>query len=91
MAKSDVVHARLDPELKANVEGILTQIGLSTSDAVNLFFKQVELRGGLPFELRIPNYNAETLAAIEEARRIAKDKTAETYSDMVSLRRAIEG
>ncbi|MDR3293324.1 MAG: type II toxin-antitoxin system RelB/DinJ family antitoxin [Clostridiales bacterium] len=90
MAKSDVIHARLDPILKANVEGILMQIGLTTSDAVNLFFKQVELNGGLPFELRIPNYNSETLAAIEEARRVAKDKNAATYTDMDSLRRAIE-
>lgn len=91
MAKTDVVHARIDPKLKANVESILNQLGLTSSDAVFLFFKQVELRGGLPFELRIPNFNAETLAAIEEARVISKDKNAKTYTDMDSLRRAIEG
>jgi DNA-damage-inducible protein J len=91
MAKSEVIHARLDPALKANVENILCQLGLTSSDAVALFFKQVELHGGLPFELKIPRYNAETRAAIEEARILAKDKSAETFTDMGSLRRAIEG
>jgi DNA-damage-inducible protein J len=90
MAKTEVVHARVDPKLKATVELILNRIGLTPSDAVNLFFKQVELRGGLPFELRIPHFNAETLAAIEEARTLAKDKNAKTYTDMDALRRAIE-
>ena len=90
MAKSEVLHARLEPNLKTNVESILSQIGLTSSDAVNLFFKQIELVGGLPFELKIPRYNRETVVAIEEARRLAKDKNAPTYTDMASLRRAIE-
>ena len=90
MAKTGIVQARIDPDLKANVEDILSRVGLTSSDAVNLFFKQVELTGGLPFEVKIPRYNADTLAAIEEARRIGADKNAKTYTDMTSLRRALE-
>ncbi|MCL2630849.1 MAG: type II toxin-antitoxin system RelB/DinJ family antitoxin [Firmicutes bacterium] len=59
MAKTSVLHARLDENLKQNVERILNEIGLTPSDAVNLFYRQVELNGGLPFELKIPNYGAE--------------------------------
>ena len=85
MAKNSVVHARVDESLKRNVEYILSQIGLTSSDAVSLFYKQIELNGGLPFELKIPQYNAETIAAIEEARRIAKDPNSKGYTNMDEL------
>jgi len=41
--------------LKAEAESILDQIGLSSSDAIRMFYKQITLRKGLPFEARIPN------------------------------------
>lgn len=54
MAKTDVLHARIDSDLKENVENIFAQLGLTSTDAIKLFFKQVELNGGLPFEIKIP-------------------------------------
>ncbi len=65
MALTATVRARVDAELKQNVEQILSQIGLSTSQAINLFLKRVERERGIPFELKIPN--DETMQAIEEA------------------------
>ncbi len=64
MAKTASVHARIEPELKSSVEDVFRQLGLSTSEAINLFFRQVQMRRGLPFELRLPN--EETRAAIAE-------------------------
>ena len=90
MAKTSTVNARVDPKLKNNVEIILERLGLTPSDAVNLFYKQVELKGGLPFELKLPNYNIETLEVLEEARQLAKDKSVPTYGDIDSLRRALD-
>ncbi len=55
MAKTAVLHARIDMELKEKVEYILTQMGLSGSDAINLLYRQIELNGGLPFELKVPD------------------------------------
>jgi addiction module antitoxin, RelB/DinJ family len=55
MAKQTVVRARVEPELKANVERVLDQLGLSTSQAITLFLKQIELRQGLPFPVELPN------------------------------------
>lgn len=55
MNKSDVVRARIEPELKQEVESILNELGLKTTDAINLLFRQIRLRRGIPFEICIPN------------------------------------
>ncbi len=65
MALTETVRARIDAELKHNVEQILSQIGMTTSQAINLFMKKIERERGIPFELKLPN--DETLKAIEEA------------------------
>src|SRR2546425_10876729 len=51
MAKESLVRARVAAELKENAEKVLAQLGLSTSQAITLFLKQVELRRGLPFQV----------------------------------------
>jgi DNA-damage-inducible protein J len=53
--KSATIHARIEPELKEEVENILKQLGLNTTQAINLFYKQIKLTQGLPFEIKIPN------------------------------------
>lgn len=55
MSKTATVRARIEPDLKKEVEKIFHELGLSTTDAINIFFKQVKLRHGLPFEVAIPN------------------------------------
>jgi len=90
MAKTETIHTRIDPELKADVDAILSQLGLTSSDAVKLFYKQVVLNNGLPFEIKLPNYNAETLAAMDEARKIAKDRDYKSYTSVESLRKDLE-
>ena len=45
----------MDTALKENVDAILEQLGLTSSDAIKLFYKQIELHGGLPFELKVPD------------------------------------
>ena len=60
------VRARVDSELKKDVEKILSEIGLSTSQAINLFLKSVKRERGIPFELKVPN--ALTKQVIEDAR-----------------------
>ena len=62
--KSAMVRARMEPELKAKAEKYFNLLGLSTTQAITLFFKQVEIHQGLPFEVNIPN--AQTLAAMQE-------------------------
>lgn len=59
MAKTSTLHARIDTDLKNNAESILAQLNLTPTDAIKLFYRQVELQGGLPFDLKVP---AKTLA-----------------------------
>lgn len=66
MAKTAVVTARVEPEIKERAEKVFRALGISASEAINLFYNQVRLRQGLPFDVRLPN--EETQRAIEEAR-----------------------
>jgi DNA-damage-inducible protein J len=58
MSKTATIRARIDPELKDNAEHVFRRLGLTTTQAIILFYKQVELRNGLPFEVAIPNETA---------------------------------
>lgn len=64
MHRTAVITTKIEPRLKEDVNAIFKRIGLSTSDAITLFFKMVRKNNGLPFEAEIPN--DETLQAIEE-------------------------
>jgi len=66
MALNSTVRARVDKKLKEEVEAILSQIGLNTSQAITIFLKRIKYEKGIPFELKVPN--ATTLKAIEEAK-----------------------
>ncbi len=55
MSRTATVRARVDPDLKADVEKLLRRLGLSTTEAINLFYNQIRLRRGLPFPVEVPN------------------------------------
>ena len=65
MSKTAVVTARIDPDLKRSAEQVFTILGLNTTQAITLFFRQVELQQGLPFVVRVPNKATRT--ALDEA------------------------
>lgn len=64
--KSETIRARVVPGLKVDAEKIFSKLGLTSTDAITLFYRQVVLNKGLPFEVRIPN--KETLKAIRDVR-----------------------
>ena len=66
VSKSAMIRARVDPKLKIRAEALLAHLGLSATTAITLFYRQVVLRRGLPFELHVPN--AVTQRAIQSAR-----------------------
>lgn len=55
MGKSSTIRARIEPDLKVKAEHIFKELGLTTTQAITLFYKQVELKNGLPFDVVIPN------------------------------------
>ena len=81
---------RIDSDIKTQANKIFALLGLDMSSAVNLFLHQCVIRGGLPFNVEIPNYNAETLAAIEEAKQISSDTNAPGFKTVEELKKALE-
>ena len=53
--KTAVVHARLEPQMKRKAEGVLSRLGISPTEAIRIFYRQISLRNGLPFAVEIPN------------------------------------
>ena len=53
-AKSANLYARIEPDVKEQAEGILSTLGIPASNAINMFYKQIILNRGLPFEVKIP-------------------------------------
>jgi len=69
MSKSAMVRARLEPTLKNHAETIFHCLGLNTTQAITLFYKQVELRGGLPFDVAIPTQTTKNTFKATDAKR----------------------
>lgn len=55
MSKTATVRARIQPKLKEHAETIFHRLGMNATQAITLFYKQVELRDGLPFQVAIPS------------------------------------
>ena len=66
MAKTAMIRARVEPELKREAEELLSELGMSATEAITLFYRQVTMHRGLPFDVRVPN--AETLEALRQSR-----------------------
>jgi DNA-damage-inducible protein J len=85
MAKTAFLNARIDPDLKVKAEKVLEGVGVSASQAITMFYRQVVLRRGLPFDVCIPN--AETVAALKEADagggQIITGSTEAAFSDLL--------
>jgi len=65
MHKVATINTRIEPKLKTRAETILRKVGLTSAEAVRLFYMQVCLNNGLPFEVKIPN--KETIKAMDDA------------------------
>ncbi|WP_257294703.1 type II toxin-antitoxin system RelB/DinJ family antitoxin [Endozoicomonas sp. YOMI1] len=81
MSKSEVVKARVEPDVKRQAEAIFRQLGLNTTQAITLFYKQVGLCKGMPFDVRIPN--DETIQALAESNAGVDLKEFDTLEDML--------
>jgi DNA-damage-inducible protein J len=83
MHKAATINARIEPKLKTRAETILHKVGLTSAEAVRLFYMQICLYNGLPFEVKIPN--KETVKAMQDAdkRKTRKAKSVdELFEDL---------
>ena len=82
--KTANLYARIEPEVKEKAESILSTLGIPASNAINMFYKQIILNRGLPFEVKIPSktmVNMDELTSEELNTEIEKG-----YMDMVEGR-----
>ncbi len=84
MRKSATIHVRVDEEFKSNLEKLLRPLGMTITEAVNICLHQIVLNDGLPFDVRMPRYNSETLAAIEEVEKMTPENS-KVYNDAEEL------
>ncbi len=83
MAKTANLYARIEPEVKEQAEMILTALGIPASNAINMFYKQIVLHGGLPFDVKLPK------ARIDMSKMTKEEIDAELekgYQDVVESR-----
>jgi len=78
------ISLRMDPELKKQAEELFYDLGLNMSTALTMFLRQAVRSQGIPFEVsRTPN--ADTMEALEESLRIARDPNAKSYRNLDEL------
>ena len=86
MAKEAMIRARIEPHLKAEAESIFEELGLSITQAITLFYRQVKLNRGLPFEVRIPNQTtAKTFRDTDASRKVIRCKDKREMFDKLGL------
>jgi DNA-damage-inducible protein J len=86
MSKTATIRARVEPSLKKHVEKIFEKLGLNATQAINLFYKQVELNNGLPFDLKVPNESTlKTLQDSETGKNLVECKDAEDMFDKLGI------
>lgn len=91
MAKTATINMRVDPKVKADAESIFSSLGMTLTEAINVFLHKSVMEGGLPFDVRRPRYNAETEAAMREARDIMSGKIpAESYDSAAAMFAALD-
>lgn len=79
-AKSANLYARIEPEVKEQAEVILSALGIPASNAINMFYKQIILHRGLPFEVKIPSERPLDMSVLSEKQ--LNEELEKGYADM---------
>lgn len=69
MSKTAMVRARVEPELKEHAERVFHRLGLNATQAITMFYRQVELRDGIPFDVVVPTQTTKQTFEASEAGR----------------------
>ena len=84
------ISIRMDSDLKSQADALFSELGMNLSTAFNIFVRQSLRDGGIPFEIKMDQPNKETMAAMLEAERIAKDPIVKHYSDVEEALRELK-
>ena len=79
------ISIRMDSDLKAQADAFFGELGMNLSTAFNVFVRQSLREGRIPFDISLNPPNKETISAMLEAERIAKDPSVKGYNDLDEL------
>ena len=80
--KTATVRARIEPELKIEVEDVLSELGLSMSEAIELYMRQIKLNHGIPFMIKVPNeLTQQTMDDTDQGKNLLKHESADDMFD----------
>ncbi|NLA96190.1 MAG: type II toxin-antitoxin system RelB/DinJ family antitoxin [Clostridiaceae bacterium] len=79
------ISIRMDADLKTQADALFSELGMNLSTAFNIFVRQSLREGKIPFDISLSQPNKETIAAMLEAERIAKDPSVKGYNDLDEL------
>lgn len=80
--KTATLYARIEPDVKEQAEAILSELGVPASNAINMFYKQIIMHRGLPFEVRLPKQRPLELADMSQEELSAS--LEEGYQDVLA-------
>ena len=82
MSKTEIIEVNIEPKLKHEVEEILQRLGLTVSDAIDLFYRQIRQNKGIPFKVKIPNATTrKTMQETDEGKNLV---VCDNVDDMFS-------
>ncbi len=80
MDKTEQIQVRINPQTKMAAEAVFAKLGIKPSEAVRMFYHQVELNQGIPFDVRIPNARTvQAIKDIEENRNLVRHTSLESF------------
>jgi DNA-damage-inducible protein J len=82
MHKVATVNTRIEPKLKTQAEAILRKVGLTSAEAVRLFYMQVCLHKGLPFEVKIPEGTIKAMQNADKRKTHKAKSVDELFKDL---------
>lgn len=83
-SKTANLYARIEPDVKEQAESILSSLGIPISSAINMFYKQIILQRGIPFDVKLPTPQPVNMAALSEEQLNAELEKG--YTDMLEGR-----
>lgn len=90
MANTTNFSVRMDSDIKRQCEMLYGELGVNLTTAINVFLRQSLRAGGFPFDVRLDHPRKETVAAMLEAERIARDSNVKRYSDVEEALRELK-
>ncbi len=82
LAKTANLYARIEPELKEQAEAILTALGIPASNAITMFYRQIILQQGLPFDVKLPSAKPVDLSRLTPEQ--LSEELEKGYSDILA-------